>query len=97
MMDNKFMDLDEFATGGYLQEANRLFFHPLGLALAIVEEDDGTKRLEVLDWRNDDDIGGYFADGVISKEKADKVQREWLKRANSRFKKLGYLTQPVGK
>lgn len=29
----KYMDMAEFQEGGYLQEANRQFFHPLGLAL----------------------------------------------------------------
>ncbi len=33
--DKKFLDLKEFVETGYLQEANRLFFHPLGLALAV--------------------------------------------------------------
>lgn len=29
----KYMDVEEFRELGYLQEANRLFFHPVGLAL----------------------------------------------------------------
>lgn len=31
----KYLDLREFLDGGFLQEANRQFFHPLGLALEI--------------------------------------------------------------
>lgn len=32
----KYMSAKEFVEGGYLQEANRLFFHPLGLAMSAV-------------------------------------------------------------
>jgi hypothetical protein len=35
MSENKTMDLKEFREQGFLQEVNRKFFHPLGLALAI--------------------------------------------------------------
>ena len=42
----KRIDIDEFRARGYLQEANRLFFHPLGLALeVIVDEGDGSVKL----------------------------------------------------
>lgn len=33
MSTKKQMDIDEFVEFGYLQEVNRRFFHPLGLAL----------------------------------------------------------------
>jgi hypothetical protein len=33
----KYMDLDEFYASGYLQEANRGFFHPHGLALEMYD------------------------------------------------------------
>ncbi len=35
----KRMDIAEFRRDGYLQELNRLFLHPLGLALEVVVED----------------------------------------------------------
>jgi hypothetical protein len=31
----KMMDIGEFVENGYLQEANRIFFHPLGLAMSV--------------------------------------------------------------
>lgn len=34
-MSVKKMDIKEFREKGFLQEANRLFFHPLGLALEV--------------------------------------------------------------
>lgn len=44
--DIKRIDIAEFREFGYLQEVNRRFFHPLGLALEVVIEDcpecDGT-------------------------------------------------------
>lgn len=41
----EYLDLQEFQERGYLQEANRLFFHPLGLALEISQGDDGSWTL----------------------------------------------------
>lgn len=42
----KRMDIKEFREQGFLQEANRLFFHPLGLALEATIEwpDDVTEE-----------------------------------------------------
>jgi hypothetical protein len=39
------ISIKEFGEAGYLQEVNRKFFHPLGLALEIVVDDDGSERL----------------------------------------------------
>ena len=57
-MDRKYLDARTLVDGGYLQEANRQFFHPLGLALAL---EDGALR--VWDCR-DDPEGICFADGL---------------------------------
>jgi hypothetical protein len=48
MSDVKHMDIKEFRELGYLQEANRLFFHPHGLALGVttVDEDGDAKLIE---------------------------------------------------
>lgn len=45
-MDNSFklMDIKEFKERGYLQELNRRFLHPLGLALVVIKE-DGAYRI----------------------------------------------------
>lgn len=37
--DVKLIDIATFRELGFLQEANRLFFHPLGLALEVAVED----------------------------------------------------------
>lgn len=48
MAEPKQIDIAEFRELGFLQEANRQFFHPLGLALEIVQEEcercEGTGR-----------------------------------------------------
>lgn len=38
--DVKRIDIAEFRKRGFLQEVNRQFFHPLGLALEVVIEDE---------------------------------------------------------
>lgn len=40
MSDINRIDIAEFRKLGFLQEANRQFFHPLGLALEVVVEDE---------------------------------------------------------
>jgi hypothetical protein len=94
------MDIAEFQADGYLQEANRLFFHPLGLALEIVREDDGSSRLGgVWDYREDPE-GMFFGvdeiDNVEGRRKASMVnaQRERLRAERTRV--MGSIVQPIG-
>jgi hypothetical protein len=71
----KNIDIKEFIEKGFLQEVNRKFFHPLGLALSVKENEDGTWSLyDVWDYR-DDPEGMFFGDGVISQEKIDNVEK----------------------
>ena len=51
----KRMDVKEFRKLGYLQELNRQFLHPLGLALEVViDEDTGNESFGgVWDYRED--------------------------------------------
>lgn len=49
MTEPKRMDIAEFRKLGYLQEANRLFFHPLGLELQLSL---ATNQLSVMDYRS---------------------------------------------
>lgn len=91
----KYMDIKEFRERGYLQEVNRRFFHPLGLALAIEVLSDGTERLYgIWDYR-DDPEGIYFDDSADLIPLYDLVDQEFRKRAPRRFDTLGYLYQPV--
>ena len=71
----KNIDIKEFIEKGFLQEVNRKFFHPLGLALSVKDNEDGTWSLnDVWDYR-DDPEGMFFGDGVISQEKIDNVEK----------------------
>lgn len=98
MDDVKRIDSREFREAGYLQEANRLFFHPLGLALEVVIEEDGTEHVGgVWDYR-DDPEGMAFADlsGPLVAAKAERVEAERLALAASRRERLGFEIQPIG-
>lgn len=96
----KRIDLREFLRHGYLQEANRQFFHPLGLALEIFVSDDGGAALlaGVWDYR-DVPEGLAFDDAVLASEegqaKARRVLEEQAKRAATRLMTLGWVVQPV--
>lgn len=90
----KRIDIAEFREHGYLQEVNRRFLHPLGLALEVVVQGDGTERLGgVWDYR-DDPEGMNFSEMDLS-AKADAVQVEWDAKAVTRLASLGYVIQPA--
>jgi hypothetical protein len=92
----KFMDINYFRSFGYLQEVNRRFFHPLGLALEVQIDDDGNETLgRVWDYR-DDPEGIVFVPGPDHKKWLN-VETEIQTRAIPRQKALGYEIQPVEK
>ncbi len=77
------INLDEFQQLGFLQEANRLFFHPCGLALTLIVDDvSNTSRLAVIDARSDPE--GYAFENP-SKEHALNVDSERRKRYQARY------------
>jgi len=90
----------EFLERGYLQEVNRQFFHPLGLALEV-DTDDMGKPISlggVWDYR-DDPEGINFLPGGFDKEttmtKYQNVQEEFLNKSDTRKESLGYVVQPI--
>ena len=91
------MTAAEFRELGYWQELNRLFLHPLGLALEVVINDDGTESFgEVWDHR-DDSVGWFFDESLIDdqfKERAKRIEQEIIKHGQARMEKLGYVIQP---
>lgn len=91
------IDIREFRERGYLQEVNRRFLHPLGLALETVIEEGGAERLGgVWDYRGDPE-GIYFdTDTLDLAAAAEHVDDEWRRRAPGRRRALGYVVQPVG-
>lgn len=94
--DIRYMSVAEFRQEGYLQELNRLFLHPLGLALEVyVDEKTGRERLSgIWDYRNDRE--GIRYEGVELTERAAHIQSLWDEREPDRVAGLGYMVQPSG-
>lgn len=96
--DIKYMDLDEFKNLGYLQELNRQFLHPRGLALEMAVDDEGQWHFGgVWDYRDDPEginFGGHHLDGSLAKL-AEEPQAELERHIESRQERLGYVIQPV--
>jgi len=90
------MDIKEFREFGFLQEANRLFFHPLGLALEVMIDDEtGEECLGgIWDYR-DDPEGMAFGDGTIQQSKIDNVEKLRLSKVASRKQLFGNDIQGV--
>lgn len=92
----KRIDIKEFREFGYLQEVNRQFFHPLGLALEVViDEETGEESLGgVWDYRDSPD--GIRYTGLDLVPKMERVRDEWNVRIASRMESLGYMIQEPG-
>lgn len=89
--ERKAMDLKEFREAGFLQEANRLFFHPLGLALGVnVDESGAYTDLGIWDCR--DDPEGIVFDEV-EQPKVDHVQALRDSKMEARLAAFGYHVQ----
>ncbi len=89
------ISIKEFREKGYLQELNRLFLHPLGLALEINIDTDGTEKLGgVWDYRDDDD-GIRFIDDATEeqKKKVENIRKISKIKHEKRKKTLGYVIQ----
>lgn len=86
------MNLHEFLQNGYLQEVNRIFFHPLGLALYVEVDGDKIKLGGIYDYRAD-------PEGVVftSAEECPKVDQLREEKAKVREQKFGWVVQPMGK
>lgn len=96
------MDIKEFRNLGYLQEINRQFLHPLGLALEIAIEEDGTEHLSsIWDFRTDEEGMRYGLDGNhrerirIFRERAAYVAERQAELARKRTAMFGYVVEPI--
>lgn len=93
MSEIKHMDIKEFREMGLLAELNRSFLHPLGLALEIEVEDDGTEKLGgIWDYRDDPEGMLYSADHFPT-EKIKKAQEFIKQKHEQRLKVLGFVYQ----
>jgi hypothetical protein len=91
----KYMDINEFREIGLLQEINRLFLHPRGLALEVGFNEDGSSFLSgVWDYR-DDPEGITYGNVNLNPTKAKYVQDLLDSKVNTRLKNFGYIIQPL--
>lgn len=96
------IDIKEFRAKGYLQELNRIFLHPFGMALEVNVDDDGKETLGGI-WDYRDDEEGIYYDLANSDDErrerfrrnADRVQGEMVRRVAKRMESLGFAVEPV--
>lgn len=101
MSEIKYISPREFADRGYLQEVNRQFLHPLGLALEITlnryDPSDEGRFSGVWDYREDPEgitFGGLEHYGLDA-AKAQIVAEERRSKEGVRRKMFGQTVQPV--
>lgn len=95
MAEPKKMSVKEFRELGYLQELNRRFLHPLGLAIEVNRDFDGNEHFGgVWDYR-DDPEGMIFGPGMINPEHAKRIEDEYLAKRGVRRDRFGSDIQPV--
>ena len=99
----KRIEIKEFREKGYLQELNRRFLHPLGLALEVkVDDETGVETLSgVWDCR-DEDEGIFYAIKDSDEERQKKflqkkqfIDEQMTKFEAKRMKALGFSVEPV--
>jgi predicted pyridoxine 5'-phosphate oxidase superfamily flavin-nucleotide-binding protein len=96
-VDIKYIDIKEFRELGYLQELNRQFLHPLGMALSVTVDEDGNEHLEGI-WDYRDDPEGIFYDEKIAKSRRFKgniefVRQQWHRKEIFRKKNHRFMIQ----
>jgi len=97
------IDVKEFRSKGYLQELNRRFLHPLGLALeVIINENNGDEVLGgIWDYRNDPegihyDLKNSDMDRINAfKNKKMFIDSEFEKKKLVREKMFGNIIEPI--
>lgn len=101
-MSIKKIDIKEFRENGYLQEVNRRFLHPLGLALEVFIDDDGNEKLGgIWDYREDKE-GIYYdlANSDIDRKTKFKnnksfIDNEFDRRLKLRERILGFDIEKI--
>lgn len=92
-MDYKELSVRDFRELGFLQELNRSFLHPLGLALAVNIDDEGVETLgPIYDFR-DDPVGVLYSPNSISREKRNYVSDLRCSKAKKRIDFIGEVVQ----
>ena len=97
MSEIKRIDIKEFREKGYLQELNRQFLHPLGMALEILIDEEGNESLGgIWDYR-DDPEGMLYDESIVKSERfknnIEFIKREWEQKVKTRTEFLGFMIQ----
>jgi hypothetical protein len=100
---SKKIDIKEFREKGYLQELNRQFLHPLGLALEVIIQGDGSESLGgIWDYRKDSEGIHYDLKNYADREtrdifsnKAKFIEQEIQNRKDKRINILGFWIEPI--
>ena len=98
----KYLNIEELRKQGYLQEVNRNFFHPLGLAMEISINDEGGEYISgIWDCRNDKE-GIYYDIENSDEERKDRFRKnkkhidtEMDSRIRKRIEILGFGIEPI--
>ena len=90
MGDQKFLDVKTFRQLGLLAEVNRIFFHPLGLALEVIIEGNEERLGGIWDYREDPEgmIFDLFPEEAIQRARAFIEDRH-----REREDRLGFIYQ----
>ncbi len=96
MAEPKRINIKQFREFGFLHEMNRLFLHPLGMALEIIQEMDETEKLGGI-WDYRDDPEGIIFEEIDDdgREKIERVREFMQKKHEERRTALGYVIQPA--
>ena len=89
-LQNSLMPLDEVKASGVLHEANRLFFHPIGLQLLALQSGEVPLMLVVQDLRGEPEKAVLPA---VDKTKVGNIEAARKETAVVRQEKLGYDVQ----
>lgn len=101
----KKMSIKEFRKAGYLQELNRQFLHPLGLALEVQQNEDGSESLGgIWDCREDKEGIHYDLhnpDNISNSrlqefnQKANFIAHQFAEKGFYRDQALGFFIEPI--
>lgn len=94
-MEIKRIDVKEFREIGLLVEANRTFFHPLGLALEVIIDEDGMEKLGGI-WDYRDDPEGILYGPPFPAEKIENAKKIIDAKHKERQEILGFIYQTDG-
>lgn len=93
-MSFKTISVKEFRESGYLQELNRRFLHPLGLAMSVSIDDDDNETFGEI-WDSREDPEGICFRFQLNPAHAERVDSELESHSAARVAKFGSVIQPI--